>query len=123
MTTVIRWLFTLALLVGVYSETGIWTTAALAGVAVYIECKQLIERRWTRLVRTRSLCGRCKQPTGAHEQACWYCNEPICLQCWDEYGHCGHPGAVAANERARQAPIRGRYSTSAHVYPADKRHD
>ena len=33
-TTVIRWIFTVALLCGVWTETGIWTTLCLFLIAV-----------------------------------------------------------------------------------------
>jgi len=48
-------------------------------------------------------CGRCQVelcPVGA--ETCWWCLGPLCVDCWDEHGHCGHPEADAANERARQ---------------------
>ena len=50
-------------------------------------------------------CNRCGKPIkDGTEEACWYCIEPLCVACWDEYGHCGHPETDAANERARAVP-------------------
>jgi hypothetical protein len=36
-------------------------------------------------------------------EVCWYCNGPLCFDCWEVYGHCGHPEADAINERVRAA--------------------
>jgi hypothetical protein len=33
---------------------------------------------------------------------CWYCQSDLCENCWEEYGHCGHPKAERQNELARQ---------------------
>lgn len=46
-------------------------------------------------------CGRCENMTIAHE-VCWYCQGPLCDDCWDGHGHCGHPEADAMNEIARE---------------------
>lgn len=40
-------------------------------------------------------CGRCrKQIPHGEEEACWYCGHPLCGDCWDEYGECGHKGVA-----------------------------
>lgn len=39
-------------------------------------------------------CGRCKKIILPGKGArCWYCLDILCYDCWDEYGHCGHPEA------------------------------
>jgi len=38
-------------------------------------------------------CNRCKTIIDETE-ACWWCLGPLCPECWDEYGHCGHPEAA-----------------------------
>lgn len=48
-------------------------------------------------------CGRCGKIVTRYEaEVCWYCMRPLCWECWDEYGHCGHKEADAINEKARQ---------------------
>ena len=37
-------------------------------------------------------CNRCEKPIDETE-ACWWCLSPLCPECWDQYGHCGHPEA------------------------------
>jgi hypothetical protein len=45
-------------------------------------------------------CGRCGVAV-ADGEYCWYCWGPLCLDCWEAVGHCGHPEAEAANAAAR----------------------
>jgi len=53
---------------------------------------------------TTTNCGRCKKETdNGNEEACWYCIGPLCGDCWEEFGHCGHPEADEANEKAKAA--------------------
>lgn len=49
-------------------------------------------------------CGRCGKALiyDDDEEFCWYCHAPLCYDCWDHFGHCGHPEANAENERARK---------------------
>lgn len=48
-------------------------------------------------------CGRCgKEGTLDEMEACWYCLGPLCSECWDKYGHCGHQRAEEMNEAARK---------------------
>lgn len=51
-------------------------------------------------------CGRCGKPIWDLDDAetCWWCTGPLCYECWEEYGHCGHPEAEAMNEYARSVP-------------------
>lgn len=50
-----------------------------------------------------TICGRCKRVIRQdHAEICWYCLEDLCYDCWDEYGHCGHPEADKINEIASQ---------------------
>jgi hypothetical protein len=47
-------------------------------------------------------CGRCLRPIRESKaETCWYCTGWLCVECWDKFGHCGHPEADAANEYAR----------------------
>ena len=47
-------------------------------------------------------CGRCEKPlTDDLAEFCWYCKNELCDDCWDKFGHCGHPEAEEENERAR----------------------
>jgi hypothetical protein len=36
-------------------------------------------------------CGRAVEKAGA--ERCWHCHSPLCGDCWEEIGHCGHPEA------------------------------
>lgn len=48
-------------------------------------------------------CGRCKRVVfPGEDETCWYCLDILCFDCWDRYGHCGHPEADKANEAARK---------------------
>jgi len=47
-----------------------------------------------------TLCKRCRKTISEYEY-CWYCMDPLCVECWDEFGHCGHKEADEANEKAR----------------------
>ena len=48
-------------------------------------------------------CGRCGGAIATgHEEGCWWCNENLCSACWNAHGHCGHPEADQANQRARE---------------------
>jgi hypothetical protein len=42
-------------------------------------------------------CKRCgeKPRPGETQHSCWYCNARLCVHCWAEHGHCGHPEAEA----------------------------
>ena len=47
-------------------------------------------------------CGRCHAPLLSDEaELCWYCTGPLCFDCWENVGHCGHAEAVRINEAAR----------------------
>jgi hypothetical protein len=44
------------------------------------------------------ICGRCDEPIPDGEsETCWFCNSPLCVTCWDRYGHCGHAEADEIN--------------------------
>ncbi len=48
-------------------------------------------------------CKRCsKRIVAGEEETCWFCLSPLCFECWNIYGHCGHPEADKANEAARK---------------------
>lgn len=43
-------------------------------------------------------CGRCSKMVILGEaESCWWCLKPLCSECWDKYGHCGHHEAEWAN--------------------------
>jgi len=46
-------------------------------------------------------CGRCGGaiPPG-RDELCWFCEGPLCVDCWEDSGHCGHPEADALSEAA-----------------------
>jgi hypothetical protein len=44
-------------------------------------------------------CGRC-QIAIEQGEPCWYCEQPLCVDCWEDEGHCGHPEADGINEVA-----------------------
>lgn len=46
-----------------------------------------------------NVCGKLLD-TGTEER-CWFCNAPLCYDCWDKYGHCGHRGADMINMHIR----------------------
>jgi hypothetical protein len=49
-------------------------------------------------------CNRCrKQIQDGHEENCWFCFRPLCVDCWETVGHCGHERAEEINEMARKA--------------------
>ena len=45
------------------------------------------------------MCGRCG--SGNASEACWYCDGALCLTCWIDFGHCGHPEADQTNQEIR----------------------
>ncbi len=47
-------------------------------------------------------CGRCGETLPEWEEVCWFCQARLCGECWERYGHCGHPEADEANRRARE---------------------
>lgn len=48
-------------------------------------------------------CGRCGGDVKVgDEEYCWWCCGELCVDCWEEHGHCGHPEADQANQRARE---------------------
>lgn len=52
-------------------------------------------------------CGSCGKPIDPDEaEICWYCQGPLCGECWEEKGHCGHVGADMINRCAnRRIPM------------------
>ncbi len=50
-------------------------------------------------------CGRCKKSlTDDTAECCWWCTGWLCKDCWEEFGHCGHPEAEEQNRLARLVP-------------------
>lgn len=39
-----------------------------------------------------------------HEERCWWCTAPLCVDCWEVLGHCGHQEAEALNASIRAWP-------------------
>lgn len=49
-------------------------------------------------------CNRCGRVIAIDEAgACWWCNADLCFDCWDLYGHCGHPDADRFEANLREA--------------------
>jgi len=47
-------------------------------------------------------CRRCQMPLVlADAEICWYCEGPLCYNCWDKFGHCGHAEADKVNAQAQ----------------------
>lgn len=48
-------------------------------------------------------CARCGKAfyDDTEPDVCWYCQDFLCGDCWEDYGHCGHPEADAQNELAK----------------------
>ena len=52
-------------------------------------------------------CGKCGERIGKGEdEACWYCDGPLCAKCWDEHGHCGHRAANVIESMSVVGPFR-----------------
>lgn len=46
-------------------------------------------------------CGRCGVKVNADTcEVCWYCHGALCVECWEEQGHCGHEEAEELNRLA-----------------------
>lgn len=42
-------------------------------------------------------CSRCRRQIEDGElEGCWYCEGPLCSDCWDRFGVCGCPGSDQA---------------------------
>ena len=51
---------------------------------------------------TVTYCRRCGKKLHAdHAERCWFCGGDLCGECWESYGHCGHPEADDINARMR----------------------
>lgn len=47
-------------------------------------------------------CTRCKKGIEEDkEEYCWFCSGHLCKECWEEFGHCGHPEAEKQNDTRR----------------------
>ena len=47
-------------------------------------------------------CGRCGKKIDTFDpERCWFCMAPLCVECWDTFGHCGHSRADELNRIAR----------------------
>jgi hypothetical protein len=45
-------------------------------------------------------CGRClRQIRASESEYCWYCGGPLCGDCWERVGHCGHAEADQLNQK------------------------
>jgi len=51
---------------------------------------------------SRFTCRRCRDDAGLDPEVCWYCQAPLCYECWDRFGHCGHEEADRVNEQAKK---------------------
>lgn len=53
-------------------------------------------------------CGGCGRDMHADvAEYCWYCSGPLCGDCWERVGHCGHAEAYRADENIRIFPRKG----------------
>lgn len=58
-------------------------------------------------------CSRCKKHIQLNTvESCFYCGGYLCYDCWEEYGHCGHPEAERQNELAREGKLHNGYVCS-----------
>jgi hypothetical protein len=55
-------------------------------------------------------------------ECCWFCGGDMCVKCWDDHGHCGHPEADAINAAARRMTPgqRGAMERALQLMPAPK---
>jgi hypothetical protein len=50
------------------------------------------------------LCGRCAKAVYPKDlELCWFCEGPMRIDCWEEFGVCGCPGSDRAQEDIRNA--------------------
>jgi hypothetical protein len=50
------------------------------------------------------LCGRCANAVAPKDlEFCWFCQGPLCYDCWEDIGVCGCPGSDQAQEDIRSA--------------------
>jgi len=53
----------------------------------------------TKKFQANSICASCQKVIPFNEdESYWHCVEPLCYECWESTGHCGHPDAVAVND-------------------------
>jgi hypothetical protein len=54
-------------------------------------------------------CGKCQKAVTEQEaEVCWWCDGPLCYECWDRDGHCGHQEADTVNRQVRVSTPDGR---------------
>jgi len=61
-------------------------------------------------------CGCCKKPVSDPEY-CWYCDGPLCSECWEAKGHCGHPEADEINRQSNLTDAEGRARIARALWP------
>jgi hypothetical protein len=61
-------------------------------------------------------CGCCGKPV-SNPEYCWYCDAPLCVECWEEKGHCGHPEADEINRQSRLTDDEGRARIARALWP------
>ena len=48
-------------------------------------------------------CNRCdSEIDDGADESCWFCLAPLCFECWDSVGHCGHTRADTMNNATRE---------------------
>ena len=48
------------------------------------------------------ICNRCRKPIRDEDaEYCVCCPERLCFDCWDDWGHCGHPHMFEQSRLAR----------------------
>jgi len=66
------------------------------------EVFNLTDKGQNRYIEEKMKCNRCDKAIKDPEY-CWYCESELCKQCWEKFGHCGHPEADKANELSAKA--------------------
>ena len=53
-------------------------------------------------------CGRCSADVGAPTFYCWTCERPLCHNCGNQFGHCGHSLGGRVDEESTATEYEGR---------------
>lgn len=67
-------------------------------------------------------CGRCEVAVSDETaEWCWWCVGPLCSQCWETVGHCGHPEADTVNRASKLMTYEQRRELVGVVIPDDEK--
>lgn len=72
--------------------------------------------------RALEQCGRCRCKA-PNPEYCWYCLSPMCGDCWEEHGHCGHAEADVIKHAMKGAPYDKRRELVLALIPEEERVD